>query len=116
MDASIPLKITNWYKYLLYISAVLLVGSFFVNTTSVITNAALESFAFQTIILFSILWFFGYIADVAGDMAYRSVKEHGILSDYHLDLNVIDAIWIITQFIFLIIWLGAIAPIILPWL
>lgn len=116
------LSIHSWYRYLLYVSGVIFILSFFLEPVKIeISN--LRAFSVNTIVLGLILWTIENLYNWTLDMFNYEINMVGEMSDFPLGReeiqkhrtkgNIVSSIWLLINIIALVIWFLFILPIVL---
>jgi hypothetical protein len=105
-------KITNYYKYILYVSGVILILSFFVKAPEGMSNFKIRDTAFWIIVGGLIIWISDELINSIDDYYLDEYKRHKI-SEY--DFDIIDLTLVIIYLgIQVIVWLIVLTRVIFP--
>ncbi len=101
------MKITNYYKYILYVAGVILILSFFVEAPEGMSNFKIRNTAFWIIVAGIIIWAYDvYVFKLFAEIFFdnRSLNNDYFWTNYIIFLIIQAVIWIF-------VWFELISPI-----
>ena len=104
------LRITNYYKYLLYLCGVILILSLFLDVKMVDANRV-RHIAFWVIIAAMGIWFFEDVLEKVNEYIYEDHLKHNSMGEYYdsafylvlFSVSVEVTVWAIALY-FLVLW------------